>query len=92
MCVFETAERCGPCRTGPGIRRQRRAAPDQRRAASLLAREQHCTARAAFDADDRILALDAGVVGGMGSGYPFAPRVHGVAREGKHPEGSSGLR
>ncbi|MFD4506362.1 xanthine dehydrogenase family protein molybdopterin-binding subunit [Streptomyces sp. NPDC058457] len=45
--------------------------------ASFLAREQHYTARAAFDADGRILGLDADIVCDMGaySCYPFTAGI-----------------
>ncbi|MER6138576.1 xanthine dehydrogenase family protein molybdopterin-binding subunit [Streptomyces sparsogenes] len=55
--------------------------------ASFLAREQHYTARAAFDADGRILGLDADVVCDMGaySCYPFTAGIEPLMAAGEMP-------
>ncbi|MCK7627815.1 xanthine dehydrogenase family protein molybdopterin-binding subunit [Streptomyces sp. RS10V-4] len=55
--------------------------------ASFLAREQHYTARAAFDADGRILALDADVVCDMGaySCYPFTAGIEPLMAAAEMP-------
>ncbi|MFF4259858.1 xanthine dehydrogenase family protein molybdopterin-binding subunit [Streptomyces sp. NPDC001663] len=55
--------------------------------ASFLSREQHYTARAAFDADGRILALDADVVCDMGaySCYPFTAGIEPLMAAGEMP-------
>ncbi|AGP60281.1 xanthine dehydrogenase family protein molybdopterin-binding subunit [Streptomyces rapamycinicus] len=55
--------------------------------ASFLAREQHYTARAAFDADGRILGLDADVVCDMGaySCYPFTAGIEPLMASAEMP-------
>ncbi|MFI1337416.1 xanthine dehydrogenase family protein molybdopterin-binding subunit [Streptomyces sp. NPDC020845] len=55
--------------------------------ASFLAREQHYTARAAFAADGRILALDADVVCDMGaySCYPFTAGIEPLMAAAEMP-------
>ncbi|KUL33622.1 xanthine dehydrogenase [Streptomyces sp. NRRL F-4489] len=55
--------------------------------ASFLAREQHYTARAAFDAAGRILALDADVVCDMGaySCYPFTAGIEPLMAAAEMP-------
>ncbi|MFE5123572.1 xanthine dehydrogenase family protein molybdopterin-binding subunit [Streptomyces sp. NPDC056669] len=55
--------------------------------ASFLAREQHYRARAAFDADGRILALDADVVCDMGaySCYPFTAGIEPLMASAEMP-------
>ncbi|WP_432014403.1 xanthine dehydrogenase family protein molybdopterin-binding subunit [Streptomyces cucumeris] len=55
--------------------------------ASFLAREQHYDARAAFDADGRILALDADVVCDMGaySCYPFTAGIEPLMASAEMP-------
>jgi carbon-monoxide dehydrogenase large subunit len=55
--------------------------------ASFLAREQHYTARAAFDAEGQILALDADIVCDMGaySCYPFTAAVEPLMASGEMP-------
>ena len=55
--------------------------------ASFLAREQHYTARAAFDADGRILGLDADVVCDMGaySCYPFTAGIEPLMAAAEMP-------
>jgi aerobic carbon-monoxide dehydrogenase large subunit len=55
--------------------------------ASFLAREQHYTARAAFDADGRILALDADIVCDMGaySCYPFTAGIEPLMASAEMP-------
>lgn len=55
--------------------------------ASFLAREQHYRARAAFDSDGRILALDADVVCDMGaySCYPFTAGIEPLMASAEMP-------
>jgi len=55
--------------------------------ASFLAREQHYRARAAFDAEGRILALDADVVCDMGaySCYPFTAGIEPLMASAEMP-------
>ncbi|GHJ25976.1 dehydrogenase [Streptomyces hygroscopicus subsp. sporocinereus] len=55
--------------------------------ASFLAREQHYRARAAFDADGRILALDTDVVCDMGaySCYPFTAGIEPLMAAAEMP-------
>ncbi|MER5886222.1 xanthine dehydrogenase family protein molybdopterin-binding subunit [Streptomyces sp. NPDC001941] len=55
--------------------------------ASFLAREQHYEARAAFDAEGRILALDADVVCDMGaySCYPFTAGIEPLMASAEMP-------
>ncbi|MFD8285593.1 xanthine dehydrogenase family protein molybdopterin-binding subunit [Streptomyces solisilvae] len=55
--------------------------------ASFLAREQHYTARAAFDADGRILGLDTDVVCDMGaySCYPFTAGIEPLMASAEMP-------
>ncbi|GAA1698717.1 xanthine dehydrogenase family protein molybdopterin-binding subunit [Streptomyces yatensis] len=55
--------------------------------ASFLAREQHYRARAAFDTDGRILALDADVVCDMGaySCYPFTAGIEPLMASAEMP-------
>ncbi|MEE4597675.1 xanthine dehydrogenase family protein molybdopterin-binding subunit [Streptomyces sp. DSM 41524] len=55
--------------------------------ASFLAREQHYTARAAFDSDGRILGLDADVVCDMGaySCYPFTAGIEPLMASAEMP-------
>lgn len=55
--------------------------------ASFLAREQHYTARAAFDAEGRILGLDADVVCDMGaySCYPFTAGIEPLMATAEMP-------
>ncbi|WP_217553444.1 xanthine dehydrogenase family protein molybdopterin-binding subunit [Streptomyces sp. GbtcB6] len=55
--------------------------------ASFLAREQHYTARAAFDADGRILGLDADIVCDMGaySCYPFTAGIEPLMAAAEMP-------
>ncbi|MER6102678.1 xanthine dehydrogenase family protein molybdopterin-binding subunit [Streptomyces sp. NPDC001832] len=55
--------------------------------ASFLAREQHYTARAAFDVDGRILGLDADVVCDMGaySCYPFTAGIEPLMASAEMP-------
>ncbi|MEV2211437.1 xanthine dehydrogenase family protein molybdopterin-binding subunit [Streptomyces sp. NPDC050997] len=55
--------------------------------ASFLAREQHYRARAAFDAEGRILALDADVVCDMGaySCYPFTAGIEPLMAAAEMP-------
>ncbi|WP_413797711.1 xanthine dehydrogenase family protein molybdopterin-binding subunit [Streptomyces iranensis] len=55
--------------------------------ASFLAREQHYTVRAAFDADGRILGLDADVVCDMGaySCYPFTAGIEPLMASAEMP-------
>jgi carbon-monoxide dehydrogenase large subunit len=55
--------------------------------ASFLAREQHYTARAAFNADGRILGLDADVVCDMGaySCYPFTAGIEPLMASAEMP-------
>ncbi|MEU9859909.1 xanthine dehydrogenase family protein molybdopterin-binding subunit [Streptomyces sp. NPDC047971] len=55
--------------------------------ASFLAREQHYTARAAFDTDGRILGLDADVVCDMGaySCYPFTAGIEPLMASAEMP-------
>jgi len=55
--------------------------------ASFLAREQHYRARAAFDADGRILALDTDVVCDMGaySCYPFTAGIEPLMASAEMP-------
>lgn len=55
--------------------------------ASFLAREQHYDVRAAFDADGRILALDADVVCDMGaySCYPFTAGIEPLMASAEMP-------
>ncbi|MCQ8834762.1 xanthine dehydrogenase family protein molybdopterin-binding subunit [Streptomyces malaysiensis] len=55
--------------------------------ASFLAREQHYTARAAFDADGRILGLDTEVVCDMGaySCYPFTAGIEPLMASAEMP-------
>ncbi|MGW7546559.1 xanthine dehydrogenase family protein molybdopterin-binding subunit [Streptomyces sp. NPDC054770] len=55
--------------------------------ASFLAREQHYTARAAFDTDGRILGLDADVVCDMGaySCYPFTAGIEPLMAAAEMP-------
>ncbi|MBD3009477.1 xanthine dehydrogenase family protein molybdopterin-binding subunit [Streptomyces sp. 5-10] len=55
--------------------------------ASFLAREQHYTARAAFDADGRILGLEADVVCDMGaySCYPFTAGIEPLMAAAEMP-------
>ncbi|MGV9847884.1 xanthine dehydrogenase family protein molybdopterin-binding subunit [Streptomyces sp. NPDC003442] len=55
--------------------------------ASFLAREQHYAARAAFDADGRILGLDADVVCDMGaySCYPFTAGIEPLMASAEMP-------
>ncbi|MGW6402578.1 xanthine dehydrogenase family protein molybdopterin-binding subunit [Streptomyces sp. NPDC055134] len=55
--------------------------------ASFLAREQHYRARAAFDADGHILALDADVVCDMGaySCYPFTAGIEPLMASAEMP-------
>ena len=55
--------------------------------ASFLAREQHYVARAAFDADGHVLALDADVVCDMGaySCYPFTAAIEPLMASGEMP-------
>ncbi|WP_328334125.1 xanthine dehydrogenase family protein molybdopterin-binding subunit [Streptomyces sp. NBC_00455] len=55
--------------------------------ASFLAREQHCSLRAAFDADGHILALDGDVVCDMGaySCYPFTVGIEPLMASSEMP-------
>ncbi|MFE7119282.1 xanthine dehydrogenase family protein molybdopterin-binding subunit [Streptomyces sp. NPDC057654] len=55
--------------------------------ASFLAREQHYDARAAFDADGRILGLDADIVCDMGaySCYPFTAGIEPLMASAEMP-------
>ena len=71
------------------LRRPVKWIEDRREAltASFLAREQHYTARAAFDADGAILALDADVVCDMGaySCYPFTAGIEPLMASAEMP-------
>jgi carbon-monoxide dehydrogenase large subunit len=71
------------------LRRPVKWIEDRREAltASFLAREQHYTARAAFDADGAILALEADVVCDMGaySCYPFTAGIEPLMASAEMP-------
>lgn len=75
--------------TARRLRRPVKWIEDRREAltASFLAREQHYTARAAFSADGRILALDTDVVCDMGaySCYPFTAGIEPLMASAEMP-------